>query len=284
MLTCDAVSIGCRAVPRLTGRMRTLAVFERAMLLAHDRHVLTLGSPTICRGPLNVLVSEACWPAVASVVDDWSCDRQALRASGLVIRLDQADVWKPPPWPSAADPPRLARALALLQDASRAALPESLVHSAVGASARGPWPWQAAADDALAGLRRWLREGGTPPLGLVGLGPGSTPAGDDLLAGVLATLAALGDDARCGALGAAVRSCVAHRTTPLSAALLDAAADGLVGEDLTAAIAALVSADLSCLPRTIALAVRHGATSGWDAIGGAALTLAASIGVGSSEY
>ena len=60
---------------------------------------------------------------------------------------------------------------------------------------------------------------------LAGLGPGLTPAGDDVLAGALVTLAASGDGARRAALARAVEG-VAGRTTPLSAALLAQAAAG----------------------------------------------------------
>ena len=60
---------------------------------------------------------------------------------------------------------------------------------------------------------------------LVGLGPGLTPAGDDVVAGALVALAAGGDLERAGVVLDAVRSC-RHRTTALSAALLDHAAGG----------------------------------------------------------
>ena len=61
--------------------------------------------------------------------------------------------------------------------------------------------------------------------GLVGLGPGLTPAGDDVLAGALVALVAAGDLDRAGAVLDAVRPC-RHRTTAVSAALLDHAAAG----------------------------------------------------------
>jgi len=284
MLTLEAISIGCRAVPADAGLMRTLAVFERSMLLVRDAQVLTLGSQTIGRGPLNILVSDDDWLQVAAVGGDWSCDRSALRGDGTLIRLDGAGLWQPPPWPRVGDLPGLIHARALLEAASRSAPPESLIHAAVDAPVCHAWPGQSAASDEVRFLRSWLRDGGPPPLGLIGLGPGATPAGDDLLAGVLVTLAALDDGKRRIALGSAVNACALQRTTPLSAALLKAAADGLAGEDLSSAISALVSADVTDLPDAIVRAVRHGATSGWDALGGAAMALATVSGAASSEY
>jgi hypothetical protein len=284
MLTLEAISVGCRAVPADAGPMRVLAVFERSMLLVREARVLALGSPAIGRGPLNVLVSDEDWLQVAAVNGDWSCDRSALRADGILIRLDRAGVWQPPPWPRVGDLPGLMRARALLEAASRSAPTESLVHAAVDVPIGSVWPGQSAASAEVRFLRRWLRDGGPPPLGLVGLGPGATPAGDDLLAGVLVTLAALGDAERRIALGTAINACALQRTSPLSAALLKAAADGLAGEDLSAAISALVSADVAALPDAIVRAARHGATSGWDSLGGAAMALAVVSAVASSEY
>jgi hypothetical protein len=61
---------------------------------------------------------------------------------------------------------------------------------------------------------------------LLGLGPGLTPSGDDLLAGLLATCSWLQDDPCAAALGRQVVSRAALRTTALSAALLRCAAEG----------------------------------------------------------
>jgi hypothetical protein len=61
--------------------------------------------------------------------------------------------------------------------------------------------------------------------GLVGLGPGLTPAGDDVVAGALVALVAAGDLERAGAVLDGVRAC-RQRTTALSAALLDHAGAG----------------------------------------------------------
>jgi hypothetical protein len=61
--------------------------------------------------------------------------------------------------------------------------------------------------------------------GLVGLGPGLTPAGDDAVAGALVALVAAGDHEGAGALRDAVRLCL-HRTSAVSAALLEHAGAG----------------------------------------------------------
>jgi len=73
---------------------------------------------------------------------------------------------------------------------------------------------------------------------LVGLGPGLTPAGDDVLAGALVALVAAGNVDRRARLAGAVRL-GRHRTTALSAALLDHAAAGRAIPELARYVVAL---------------------------------------------
>lgn len=101
---------------------------------------------------------------------------------------------------------------------------------------------------------------------LVGRGPGSTPAGDDVLAGMLAALRVLGG-AHAGAirvadaLGGAVRAAV-HRTGALSATLLRCADDGAV-VDAARRVLETLPGDAP-LARPVARLVRLGHTSGHD--------------------
>ncbi|TDE00281.1 DUF2877 domain-containing protein [Jiangella asiatica] len=77
--------------------------------------------------------------------------------------------------------------------------------------------------------------------GLLGLGPGLTPAGDDVLAGALVTLAALGEAQR---LDTAVRAARPFdRTTAVSAGLFAHAARGLAVPELADLVRALGTAD-----------------------------------------
>src|SRR5262249_42586767 len=71
---------------------------------------------------------------------------------------------------------------------------------------------------------------GTPPVGLLGLGPGLTPSGDDVLCGVLVALHALGEPRAAGKLGDAIAAETRRATTPLSGAFLAAAAQGMGSE------------------------------------------------------
>ena len=105
--------------------------------------------------------------------------------------------------------------------------------------------------------------------GLIGLGPGLTPSGDDFLSGALALLDALGIPQLHARLGHAVID-AAGLTSPLSACFLRAAADRHIGEYLHRAVASLVAGDVDA---AIAAARRIGHSSGWDMLAGAATTL-----------
>jgi hypothetical protein len=101
--------------------------------------------------------------------------------------------------------------------------------------------------------------------GLLGRGTGLTPAGDDLVAGALATLRALGSPA-ADHLGAAARALAPVATTRLSAALLEAADVGGLVPEAAAVLRALAGGGgvETAADRLIAL----GHTSGWHLAAG----------------
>ena len=98
-------------------------------------------------------------------------------------------------------------------------------------------------------------------LGLLGLGPGLTPAGDDLLAGLLVGLAARPD--LRDPLAAAVSRHAARRTTWLSAELLRHASAGLAMPAVVAVADALAGhGDDAALTRSVPRLLAVGHTSG----------------------
>lgn len=115
---------------------------------------------------------------------------------------------------------------------------------------------------------------------LVGLGPGLTPAGDDVLAGALVTCGQLRAcpgaapvAALAAALGQHVSARAATRTTALSAALLRHAAHGLAATPVLAVVDALVGQCALGPALTDLLAVGH--TSGHDTARGVLAAAAA---------
>ncbi len=94
---------------------------------------------------------------------------------------------------------------------------------------------------------------------LVGLGPGLTPAGDDVLAGTVAGLVLLGHPA-AERFGAGVHALATGRTTELSRALLKHAAAGQVSGEFAAVVRALIGQ--GDLEAAIATLLATGSTSG----------------------
>jgi len=111
----------------------------------------------------------------------------------------------------------------------------------------------------------------------VGAGPGATPAGDDVICGVLAGLDLLGHAGAHARLGAAVAPLLAY-TTRISRHLLAAAAAGRYTERLIGLAAALASGR-SVRGALDALA-RWGASSGLDQAAGFAAAIRACALVG----
>ena len=126
-------------------------------------------------------------------------------------------------------------------------------------------------------LYDWLRQGApdhwqlpASVIRLLGLGPGLTPSGDDLLAGLLIALHALGQDSAAKHLAAGLLRFAPARTHPVSLAHLCCAATGQGSEPLHRLLNALCSGGLG-LPAALAELADLGYSSGWDALAGVTL-------------
>ena len=114
---------------------------------------------------------------------------------------------------------------------------------------------------------------GPPPIELLGLGPGLTPSGDDLLCGALVVLRAIGAADASGDLHAAIAAVAPSATSPLSGAFLRAAAEGCGSAGLHNIIISLIKNEP--IESDIDVLARIGHTSGWDGLAGAAIVLQA---------
>lgn len=120
---------------------------------------------------------------------------------------------------------------------------------------------------------------------LVGLGPGLTPSGDDVLGGLLIALRLLGGVITGGTkavwladwLGAAATSFAGDRTTPLSATLLHCAARGQAAAEVAAVLHGFAGQEplLPAIRKLLATGRTSGADLAWGLSAGcrAALTL-----------
>jgi hypothetical protein len=137
---------------------------------------------------------------------------------------------------------------------------------------------------ALAALEGWLRRSlpiagrlaadclAAPPpgeaAGLIGLGPGLTPSGDDLIGGMLIALHAIGRPVLADALGRWAVSLARTRSTRISLAHLIAACDGEGAAALHGVLNGL-GRDTRWAPQFyLSDPFFHGHTSGWDALAG----------------
>jgi hypothetical protein len=177
-------------------------------------------------------------------------------------------------------------------DAAGVAVVTAMLRSAAG-SGRAPANRGAGTSDSAAAgsagsaaLAEVLRAGdhagvAAAATALLGRGPGLTPAGDDVLAGTLATLRVLGPSrppavaarlaATADALAGAVLSVAPQRTTALSAQLLEHADRGAVALPVADVLRAV--AGRGGLVAAAARLARVGHTSGGDLLTGIALAV-----------
>ncbi|WP_240506237.1 DUF2877 domain-containing protein [Thermoactinospora rubra] len=168
--------------------------------------------------------------------------------------------WDPAAPPGPVDPVRLAHAAALLRPDGTQGLAGNGAVDLLADSCAGGW---------LLGALSAAEQ-------LVGLGPGLTPSGDDVLAGLLVTLRHLGRGAGAERalwladwLAATVTYDARTRTTPISATLLHCAAQGAACPEVLGVLRGL--AGRTPLAPALARLRRLGHTSGADLAQGVAI-------------
>jgi Protein of unknown function (DUF2877) len=281
------LSISTRAASTLQScsELEVVALFERSLYLRHGNAFVCLGDASIGNGPLNALLSEfdqgLTQLPIGSVVR--SADHRLSFRDAATLRWAAAPQWATPPWPVARDrSPLTAATLELLRGTSPTdGMFRPAVHHILGAGLPATTPLQTRAKAALAALADALVAAPslraahlkTATRGLIGLGPGLTPSGDDVLAGALLGLHAMGHATLAAQLGTHVAAASANGTSPLSAAFLRCAIDGETSAPLHQALsAALTNADW---PTALDTLNHIGHTSGWDHLAGFLIALAA---------
>jgi hypothetical protein len=263
--------IAARTLAR-AGRGRVVAAFERSAYLDFGGDLVCLGVPSIGNGALNAIVESIpdVQPMRLAAGVAAACDARVLRIRDVVLDFATARVWRPLPLPSPLDRASLARSVATVRHSMAQRAPAEglafLVTDANASAALAPIARPAA--DA---LRAWLSSGNealaVPPAlaALIGLGPGLTPSGDDVLAGALIALRAFGEPVMAGNLATWLRPRL-DRTHPISAAHLVAACEGVASEALHACIHAMACNEdpRASIDRVAAI----GHTSGWDVLVG----------------
>jgi hypothetical protein len=278
------------------GEGRVIAVFARSFYVADAAGGLAcIGPSGLGGGPLNMLCAlpdALDWQANGLRTGDAaSSDCEHLHVAGR-FRFDLADAvaWRPTPVPAGWNVATLAAGLAVLANRAAAesvadgfaplvaALATDRREDHEMAASRAPlsrfaWP-------AIASLAGWLasRRNAAPPEAaevLIGLGPGLTPSGDDLIGGALIALRALGHLGAASRLAAWALPLARQRTGIISVAQLACAASGEGSAALHDLIAALLTPGAPGLAEAIAALAAIGHSSGWDALAGVALAASA---------
>ncbi|MFC5755012.1 DUF2877 domain-containing protein, partial [Actinomadura rugatobispora] len=240
---------------------RVIAAFPSAVYLetrgGPEPRVVAVVSSDAVRLPNAVVVVATCrerpFRTVREGGEAWTGDGR-VEAEGLDVKVRRW--WDPAPALGTVTPAALARGVRALESALREA-----GESAVGGLAGHPDPLRLAERCAAGDLAGTVEAAER----IVGLGPGLTPSGDDILSGLLVSLrlvgGALGPGGPRGAaraaarevgrghgsravwmadwLGAAVTADACTRTTALAASLLHCAASGAAGAEVAAVLRAV---------------------------------------------
>lgn len=272
--TVKIISVGDR-VGR--GKFRVHSRFSRAVNYLRGEELVSLVSEEAGRGPVNILVGEG---GLEAAGDELEVDGGGLRSDGSFYSLAGVEVYESRWSPVTVDREALGTNLAVLEDFLKEnSPPESLVFllepgrgKAGDTSFRGRLEarFRTAAEDLfrseadlVAGCRRFK-----------GLGLGLTPAGDDLVAGVLAGLGALerldGVD-RAGLRGKIAAG--ARGENPLVNSFISLTAGGWFFERLKNLLDGLAGDDPAEVRRRSGELIDFGASSGSDLAVGLLLTL-----------
>lgn len=267
------------------------AVFERSFYCrdSDDRWLCFLRDD-LEPGPLHALATG--WP---EQLGDHVFEGQTLAAAGrsilatptFTVEFSEFLPWQPTTFPP-VNPPLLRDALLRLRQAMRRlAPPDTLAGQLVGCknSHETDDGWQKAVlaetSRGLDMVTRWLASPSDDSLrdavqALVGLGPGLTPTGDDILAGTLLTLHALRQTERAAALATAINEWGVEGTNRISLAHLRAAAAGQGAAPFHDMLNGLLRCDATFEPYLWRIdAVGH--SSGWDILTGIVTTLESCI-------
>ena len=241
--------------PRRAGTLHS--VFDSVVNVAwHDGALLALHAP----GPLAAPFAAACapWPAARLVAGD-AVERcgSELRLGGHTLSWADAEIVELAIAPACASCPEPAELRRALPDV----VPAEALRGPRGRAARGALARAIRGRDAV-GL-----EG--PLLGLIGLGEGLTPAGDDCVVGALAALWRFAPE-----LARATRPGLADRLAGLTTAVGHGFVAHALGGDFSEPVLETIAAPTvhAAAHAAAALATR-GATSGTDTIAGLATAL-----------
>jgi Protein of unknown function (DUF2877) len=264
------------------------AVYERSVYLRSADTFLCIGMSRIGNGPITMigdfgssdrLSDLGLRPGLSASISH----RYITIGSSVRFSFHQCELWRPSGWCLARPHLELTSICDAIVRLAAAEAPEEGFAQVYRLHERGinETPLARIARARIAHFESWLYDAleahhietttsVAAILGLIGLGPGLTPSGDDFLVGALALLDALAERKAHAALAHAIAVAPRGLTSPLSDYLLRAAAAGHIGESLCCAISAVIS---GAIGSAVASIREIGHSSGWDMLVGAVSTL-----------
>ena len=253
--------------------------FERVVdLVNQESDVLAISSHEVGAGPFSLVLEPGIFP------NDIQADTQLLVfENGLwlgdwLIDAEEAEIWEAlPNWNnliSNAETNKWVAQILKVELTHHAEL-DSLARLVLNPVANSPLPakiLQAAEQNipllfsSIQSLESSLLRKAAK--GLAGLGPGLTPAGDDLLLGAMHGIWATKPEAEAREISSLIARAAAPRTHVLSASWLEAAAEGEAAEPWHTFVDAISARDEKSVRNAIGRILPTGHTSGSDALGG----------------
>lgn len=278
------------------GEVEVIATYQRSFYVTARDGIVAVVVDALGNGPINIVIGNEAIPPGAGIHVGMAGRVLGGRlhlGTALVIETAMAARWQPSApmfWSNEA----LAAGLAHVRMAVAPHVPEDglapLIFAPASAAARTPTARAASAqiDDIVRRLPgvvvsdRWPPDLLAASTLLVGLGPGLTPSGDDVLGGVMLALSALRRGALRDALWDVLAADLDALTVPVSAMHLSAAADGLGADAMHVMISALLTGDARAIDEALPAVTAIGATSGLDALAGIVMTFDAHLRSGSA--
>ena len=295
VLEAGTVGVLAERVLDHVGGATVIARFERSFCLDIAGRLITIGDERLDDGPLVLRLADWFQEGIAEALsvatrDIWTLSPGCLeRMDGLRIDHSKAIIWCPRRPRNAANRSLLSSNLTYLRHrlSEQKRSDDGLIRLVLDA---GPprTPTELAARPCIqslaATLPSWLKhdqvDDAAQARRLLGLGPGLTPSGDDLLAGLLITWHQLGEASKAERLGLDLLTDAVEHTNAISLAHLEAAAQGFGAAPLHDLLLALGDDDRSIIDEALDAASKIGHSSGLDAIAGMVLALTAWIEAG----
>lgn len=260
-----------------TKQAHVLYAFERVInLVNQEGEILALATSSIGDGPFTAVLDDGLFPRDAQVDTTLLVFENGLWLGDWLIDAENALAWQPVPGWAAARRGSASWAISpistLLQ---KHAQPDSFARLLIDPVANSTLPTRIlqAAEQNIPLLLTAIAESNTDLIikaskALAGIGPGLTPAGDDLLLGAMHGLWSTRPAEDAERLCRAIARAATPRTHLLSAAWLTAGASGEAAQPWHQLVTALAEKNQAALEVAILRILPTGHTSGADSVAG----------------